>query len=101
MQVETFDTSNNEGKLEVMKGWLEGRKVVFTKQGSADWEAVDKPSWYWDSYDYALIKEKEELWVVFTGNGYVFAAAADRNSVLAHATSRGTKPIRYVRVEED
>lgn len=65
MNLEQIDTSTTAGKAEVMRLAAEGRRVVRNYRCAADhsqcgWhEVTGKPSWNWESGDFAIIASHE------------------------------------------
>jgi len=103
MNLEQIDTSTTLGKVEVMRLYSEGRKVV-TTNNEGEWRPTSAPEWAWDSYDYAIIAEPvgpAEMWVTFGHGGFVLATHAERPTLLPQdGPDAKYATVRYVRADQ-
>jgi len=67
IKVKNIDTSTIEGKIAVMQAYKDGAKIAMRARRDYPhiWvSAGSPPAWSWHGYDYGVIEEPCEVWVV-------------------------------------
>ena len=64
IKVKNIDTSTIDGKIAVMQAYKDGARIACTPRGDATRWVSCSPVWAWASYDYSVIEEPQEMWVV-------------------------------------
>lgn len=67
IKVKNIDTSTIDGKIAVMQAYKNGAKIAMRARRHYPkvWvSAGGQPAWSWYGYDYAVIEEPQEMWVV-------------------------------------
>jgi hypothetical protein len=92
MRRKNIDTSTTAGKIEVMRAFLEGKKLAWKSAKGSTWFPLSgEPRWYWHYYDFAVVEEPAEVWVVWNTLFNRFAGCFDSKKVAEDAAAAFTE----------
>lgn len=107
-RLKPIDTTTTNGKIEVMRLAEAGHKVVYChREANVRGREYDNyftstcPTWQWGAFDYAIVEELKEYWVVLNTSleqiAEIFSTEKQANEFLDTRKSYSTYIVVHVR----
>lgn len=101
MNFKNIDTTTTAGKIEVMRAYENGEKVVFSRRGADDhshWRdlqhATNNPGWDWIKLDYRVVENPRVLWVNLYADRTAYSYFSEQEARSSWARRTGVGPER-------